>query len=76
MESNNTSKEPSFDMMKLAAGLNEMRDALVELSTLIKDYKATVDWDLQGGGMLKAMEAISHAARGTQGSGTRPEDSD
>jgi hypothetical protein len=72
MEPNDTSKDPSFDMMKLAAGLNEMRDALVELSTLIKDYKATVDWDLQGAGMLKAMEAISQAARGTQGSVTRP----
>ena len=40
-------------MIKLAAGLNEMRDTLIELSTLIKDYKATVDWYLQGTGMLK-----------------------
>ena len=76
MEPNDTSKETSFDIAELIAGLNEMRDALVELSTLVKDYKATVDWDLHGEGMLKAMAAISHAAGGTQWSGPRPQGSD
>jgi hypothetical protein len=55
MDPNETSKETSSDMMKLAAGLNEMRDALVVLSTLIKDYKATMDWDRCGAGKLTGM---------------------
>jgi hypothetical protein len=71
MEPNDTSKETSFDMMKLAAGLNEMRDTLVLLSTLIKDYKATMDWDNQGEGMLKALEVVMQAARSSEGSGSR-----
>lgn len=76
MEPNDISKETSFDIVELVAGLNEMRDSLTLLSTLIKDYKATVDWDLHGEGMLKAMAAISQDAGGTQWSGPRPHDSD
>jgi hypothetical protein len=76
MEPNDTSKESSFDIAALVAGLTEMRDSLMLLSTLIKDYKATLDWDVHGEGLLKAMEATSQAARGTQWSGTRPERSD
>jgi hypothetical protein len=52
-----------------------MRYTLILLLTLIKDCKATVDWHLHGDGMLEAMEAISQAARGTQGSATRQEGS-
>jgi len=38
------SKETSSDTTPLAAGFNEMRDTLVLISMLIKDYRATLDW--------------------------------
>jgi hypothetical protein len=68
MEPNDTSKETSFDIVELVSGLNEMRDCLILLSTLIKDYKATVDWDLQGVGRSEAMEVLAQAASRLEGS--------
>jgi hypothetical protein len=69
MEPDDTSKEASFDMKQLATGLNEMRDSFVLLSTLIKDYRASVDWDFQGDGTYRAMKVVAKAARESQGSG-------
>ena len=51
-------------------GLNEMRDALVSLSILVKDLKSTVDWERKGGGTLEAIEVLAQAASRLEGSGT------
>lgn len=63
-------------MVELVNGLNEMRDALVSLSMLVKDLKSTVDWERKGEGMQEAMAVLAQAASRLEGSGTRPQASD
>ena len=76
MEPNDTSNEANFDMVELVNGLNEMRDALVSLSMLVKDFKSTLDWERKGEGTLEAIEVLAQVASRLEGSRTRPERSD
>ena len=76
MEPNDTSNAANFDMIELVNGLNEMRDALVSLSMLVKDFKSTLDWERKGEGTLEAMEVLAQAATRLESTRTRPEGSD
>jgi hypothetical protein len=46
----------------LVAGLNEMRNTLLELSLLVKDYKANIDLQSKGKTFIAANDAIGKAA--------------
>lgn len=64
-------EQPPWD--EIARGLAEMRDALMALSVLVKDHRATLDWHIGGEGRRLTQDAIDRASSGSHSPNACPD---
>jgi len=65
MDSNESEPHQQPSWGDIAQGLAAMRDALMALSVLVKDHRATLDWHSAGEGRRLTKEAIDNASSGS-----------
>lgn len=64
-------EQPPWD--EIAQGLAEMRDALMALSVLVKDHRATLDWHTAGEGRRLTQDTIDRASSGSHSPNACPD---